>query len=266
MKEKLTAADLTIVICAYKECEELERCIRSIIRQTQKAKLIISTSTPNDFISGYAARYHIPVYVNPEGGHVKDYNFALSLVRTKLGMIAHQDDLLHPRFVEESIRALNRASDPILSFTDYAEMHNDMIDRHPSTLIRIKRFLVWPMRIPYLRRTVFAKRMGQSLGNPITHPTVICVMRYLPDPVFQEGYQAVMDWDLWERLSRQRGEFVYVDRVLLCHRMSEDNTTAKLLETTNIRYEEEEKMLMRFWPRRIAGLIMKAYSGSAKYY
>ena len=266
MKEIFTTADLTIVICAYKECEELERCIRSILKQTLKTKVIISTSTPNEYISGLAARYHLKVHVNPEGGHVKDYNFALSQVSTKLGMIAHQDDLLHPQFVEESIRALNKASDPILSFTDYTEMHNDIVDRHPSVLILIKRILVWPMRIPFLRRTVFAKRLGQSLGNPITHPTVICVMKHLPDPVFREAYHAVMDWDLWERLSRLPGEFVYVNRVLLCHRMSEDNTTAKLLETTNVRYEEEEKMLARFWPRRIAGLIMKAYAGSAKYY
>ena len=243
MLKPYNSHDLTVVICAYKECNTLEKCIRSILRQTEKVRVCISTSTPNQYIKKLAEKYHLPLYINPEGGHVQDYNFALSIITTRLGMLAHQDDLLHPKFVEKSLKALNKASDPILSFTNYVEMHDGQIDQHPSAIVMIKRLLVWPMRVPVFRRTLIAKRLGQSLGNPITHPTVICVMNRIPQPAFCEKYKAVMDWDLWERLSWEKGEFVYVNRVLLCHRMSDDNATAKLLESSNIRYEEEKELL-----------------------
>lgn len=261
-----TGEDLTVVICAYKECPSLGKSIQAILHQSVKPKIMISTSTPNDYIKSFAERFNIPVCVNPEGGHVNDYNFALHQIKTPLGMIAHQDDILHPLFVEKSLHALNRATDPILSFTNYLEMVDGNIERKPSALILIKRMLVWPMRIPVARKTVFMKRLGQCLGNPITHPTVICVMDRLPEEIFREKYRASMDWDLWERLSKMRGEFVYIKDVLLYHRMDKDNTTAKLLKETNLRYDEELEIMSRFWPKQIAKIIMIAYGQSARFY
>lgn len=263
---KYTGEDLTIVLCAYKECPYLEKSLRALMNQTVKCHVAVSTSTPNEYISRIAGKYHVPVCVNPDGGHVKDYNFAMRQVKTKLGMIAHQDDLLSRRFVEKSLKSLNMASDPILSFTDYLEIHNDVPDRKPSVMIRIKRLLVWPMRIPLFRRTVFAKRLGQCIGNPITHPSVICVMDRMPDPLFRLQYQASMDWDLWERLSWEKGEFAYVGSVLLLHRMTSENATAKLIHSTNARYSEEYEIMSRFWPKPVARIIMHFYSRSAKYY
>jgi len=261
-----TAKDLTVVICAYQECSSLGKSISAIMHQTEVPNVLISTSTPNAFIEGYAKKYGIPVRINPQGGHVRDYNFALRQVETPLGMIAHQDDILHPRFVEKSIQGLNRASHPILSFTNYLEMVDGNVCRSPSPLVLIKRMLVWPMRVPGVRRTVFMKRLGQCLGDPITHPTVICVMKELPDQVFREEYRASMDWDLWERLSKKTGEFVYIKDVLLYHRMDKDNTTAKILKETNDRYNEELEIMSRFWPAWMAKIIMIAYSRSADYY
>lgn len=261
-----SGTDLTIVICAYKECASLEACIKAIIGQTVKTKVKISTSTPNEFIQGLADKYKLEVCINQDGGHVKDYNFAMKQIHTKLGMLAHQDDLLHPKFVEKNLQCLNRAKQPILAFSNYLEMHDDIVDSKPSTMIRIKRLLTWPVRLPGLQRTVFVKRLLQCFGNPITHPSVVCVMKEMPEVCFDEKYKSSMDWDLWERLSRKKGEFVYVKDVLLYHRMSKENATAVLLGTSNVRYEEEFEIMCRFWPRWIARFIMAFYAKSAKYY
>lgn len=263
---KYIGKDLTIVICAYKECPSLEECIKSIINQTVKANVLISTSTPNEYINSLAQKYRINVCVNPEGGHVRDYNFAMSQVKTALGMLAHQDDLLEACFVEKNLCQLNRAKRPILAFSNYLEMHDDIVDKKPSLMIRVKRILAWPARIPKFRGTILAKRMLQCFGNPITHPTVICVMKEMPKKLFNDQYRAAMDWDLWERLSRQPGEFVYVKDILLYHRMNKENATAILLENSNVRYEEEYEILRRFWPKWIARLIMLPYSRTAIYY
>jgi hypothetical protein len=88
----------------------------------------------------------------------------------------------------------------------------------------------------------------------------------MPEVIFQENYKASMDWDLWERLSHQKGSFVYVNDVLLYHRMNEENQTSKLLKTTNHRYNEELEIFGRFWPKPIAEFIMHFYSKAAKYY
>ena len=265
-ENKFKGEDLTIVICAYKECEYLEECIKAVVEQTVKPKIKISTSTPNEYIQNLANKYGIEVFVNADGGHVKDYNFAMNLIKTPLGMLAHQDDLLHRQFVERNLIELNRANNPILAFSNYLEIHNDKIDEKPSTMIRIKRLLTWPARIRKFNETTFSKRLLQCIGNPITHPTVVCVMKELPEICFYERFAASMDWDLWERLSHKKGEFVYVKDVLLYHRMNKANTTAILLENSNVRYMEELEILERFWPEFIAKFIMRFYSKSAKYY
>lgn len=261
-----TADDFTFVVCAYQECEYLEEAIRSVMNQTVTGKVLISTSTPNNYIQEIADRYNIPVRINKNGGQIKDYNFAMAQPDTPLMMLMHQDEILVNTFLEKTLDGLNHAKDPIIAFTNYLEMHNDKVDEKPSTMVRIKRMLLWPSLIKSWQGTWIAKRGIQLLGNPINHPTVVCVRDKMPEPVFLEKYKASMDWDLWERLSREKGSFVYISDVLLYHRMNDQNQTAKLLKTTNARYEDEFEIFCRFWPKWIARLIMKFYSGAAKYY
>lgn len=261
-----TGKDFTIVICAYGECDYLETSLKAVLDQTVKTKVLISTSTPNEHICGLAEKYGIEVRVNKDGGHVKDYNFALKQADTELCMLAHQDDIIEKKFVEKNLKELNKSKRPIISFCNYLEMHEDIVDKKPSTMVKIKRIMLAPLKIPGFGGTGFGKWLIQCMGDPITHPTVVCVMKEMPKVIFREKYRASMDWDLWQRLSKQKGSFVYVSDVLLYHRMNKENATAKLLEHTNIRYEEEFEIMSRFWPKPITKLIMKIYSKAARYY
>lgn len=261
-----TGEDFTFVVCTYKECEYLEECILSLVNQTVKANILISTSTPNDYVQGIADKYGLEIRINPNGGQIKDYNFAMQQPTTELVMLMHQDEVLANTFLERVLCELNHAKNPIIAFTNYIEMHNDVVDKKPSMMVRIKRILLLPSRVRCLSGTWFGKRAIQLFGDPITHPTVVCVKKEMPDEIFREKYKASMDWDLWERLSKQEGSFVYVKEILLYHRMNDENQTVKLLNTTNARYEDEYEIFCRFWPKPIARLIMKFYSGAAKYY
>lgn len=261
-----TENDFTFVICTYKKCKYLEEAIQSLINQTKKANILISTSTPNDYVQNIARKHNIEVFINKDGGQIKDYNFALSIAKTELVMLMHQDEVLDKHFVEKVIYGLNHAKKPIIAFTDYKEMHNNKIDKKDSTMVKIKRLMLIPAKNKFLMSKKFGKRLIQRFGDPITHPTVVNVKKELPDPVFREQYKASMDWDLWERMSRQDGSFVYIDEVLLYHRMNEDNQTVKLLQTTNARYNDELEIFKRFWPSGIAKLLMKFYKKSDKYY
>ena len=258
--------DVTAVICAYKECPYLEESIKSLVSQTVRPNVLISTSTPNDYIQNLADKYGIEVRVNHDGGQIKDYNFAMRQCITPLGMLSHQDDLLDKHYIERCLEELNKAKKPIIACTNYLEMHNDIVDSKPSVMIRIKRILILPIQSKWLRGTIFGKRLCMLIGNPITHPSVMCVMCEMPRKCFREKYKASMDWDLWERLSRQRGDFVYVKDVLLYHRMNDDNQTARLLKTTSARYDDEYAIFCRFWPKPVAKFLMLFYSKSGNYY
>lgn len=265
-KNNYTGDDFTFVLCAYKECKYLEECILSLINQSVKCNIIISTSTPNKYISEIAQKYGIEVRVNNEGGQINDYNFAIKQAETELVMLAHQDEILSEYFVKRVLEEINLEDRPIIAFTNYLEIHNDTIDKHPSTMVKIKRIMLWPLMFRRLRRNWLGKRLIQCMGDPITHPTVVCVKKELPSEVFRERYKAAMDWDLWERLSKQEGSFVYVKDVLLYHRMNDANQTVELIKTSNIRYENEYEILCRFWCKPIAKLIMFFYKQSVRYY
>ena len=60
-----TAENHTFVICAYKENPYLENTVKTLLNQTVKSKIILSTSTPNDHIRGVCEKYKIPIVVNP---------------------------------------------------------------------------------------------------------------------------------------------------------------------------------------------------------
>lgn len=261
-----TEKDFTFVVCTYKECEYLEECIMSLKNQTLKANILISTSTPNDYVQQIADKYGIEIRVNPNGGQIKDYNFAMEQPETELVMLMHQDEVLVKDFVEKVLFSLNHVKKPIIAFTNYIEMHNDVVDEKPSLMVKIKRLMLLPLHVRAFSGTWLGKRGIQLLGDSITHPTVVCVKKEMPEEVFREKYKASMDWDLWERLSKQKGSFAYIKDVLLYHRMNDENQTVKLLNTTNARYEEEYEIFCRFWPKWIAKLIMKVYSKAANFY
>ena len=86
-----------------------------------------------------ADTYKLEIRINPDGGQIKDYNFAMKQADTDLIMLAHQDELISKYFVEKVLQELNRSKRPIIAFTDYMEMHNDKIDKKPSTMVKIKR-------------------------------------------------------------------------------------------------------------------------------
>ena len=47
----------TFVILAYKENDNLEDCIKSIMKQSVKSNVIIATSTENNYIKDVASKY-----------------------------------------------------------------------------------------------------------------------------------------------------------------------------------------------------------------
>lgn len=253
--------DHTFVVCAYKESEYLEELLFSLIQQTVKTNIIIVTSTPNGYIETLAQKYNLPVYINTgEKGISGDWNFALRSAKTLLVTIAHQDDVYAPEYAKEMLTALNKAKDPIIAFSHYAELRNGEVV-HKNRLLLIKKILLIPIRLS--QNSIFLRRCSLALGNPICCPAVTYVRDKVEDFPFESVFSCSLDWAQWEKLSKQRGAFVYVNRPLMCHRIHGDSATSALIQDSR-RSQEDFEMFCRFWPKPIAAMIERIYSTSEK--
>ena len=258
-----TSKDHTFVICAYKESPYLRDCIASLKAQTVQSNIIIATGTPNEYIRGIASEFGLPLHVNEgETGIGQDWNYGYGASDTALVTIAHQDDVYDPDYLKTALASLNARKHPLIFFTDYGELREGVFVNN-NTLLRVKRLLIFPMRIKFLSGFRFWKRRVLSLGDPICCPSVTFVKKSLPNPVFRTRFKCTLDWDTWERIANIKGEFVYSHRILMHHRIHTESETTKLL-ADNVRAKEDYQMFCRFWPKWIARLLIRQYVKSEK--
>ena len=256
-----TSNDHTFALCAYKESEYLEECILSLLSQTVKTNIIISTSTPNEHIRSLGEKYNIPVFVNEgKSGIGPDWNYAVSNVKTPLVTIAHQDDLYFPDYTKMMLENLNKAKNPIIFFSHYAEIRNGEVVRD-NKILKIKKLLLSPISPKIFWTSKLLRRRVLSLGNAICCPAVTYITDIIKNTPFTENYKSNIDWEMWEMLSKKSGSFVYSPLGLMGHRVHEQSTTSELIEN-NTRTEEDFDMLCKFWPKWIAKIVMSKYKKS----
>lgn len=258
-----SAVDHTFVICAYGESPYLRECMESVRAQDMDTNVILSTSTPNDYIYSLCGEFDIPLFTNEgEPGIGKDWNRALSHVETRLATIAHQDDVYLPRYSSALINGFNNAELPLLFFCDYGEMRNgENIDS--SRLLQVKRFMLAPLKNKRRWSDIALRRFLLSFGSPISCPSVSFNLEALPIPLFNTEMKCSLDWDAWERISKMEGDFVYEPSIQMRHRIHGDSETSHLIENQT-RTTEDYEMFKRFWPNFAAALIAKVYAQSQK--
>lgn len=253
----------TFAICAYKECEYLEELILSLKDQTVKSKIIMETSTPNDFIKNIAQKYDLPLFINEgEGGITQDWNYAYSKCDTPYVTIAHQDDKYAPEYAETMLKAMENSKRPLIFFTNYAEIRKGEVV-YTNKLLRVKRLMLKIMENYRFKSSIWVRRRVLSLGDPILCPSVTFACENLPKVIFHNYFLASEDWEAWEKLSKLPGDFLYEKNILSYHRIHEESTTTLALGM-NKRYEEDYEMYCKFWPKWIAKILVKQYSKSEK--
>ena len=251
----------TFVICAYKESIYLEECIKSVLEQTVKSNVFISTSTPNDFINNLANKYNLEVKVNTgKSGIGQDWNFGASQTTTDYVTIAHQDDIYNSNYLEEIVKYLETNKNFVIAFTDYREIKNDEVIPLTNNL-KIKKILLFPLR--FFRKSRIAKRWALALGNGICCPSVTVNTKIAGKKPYKTELKCDLDWDTWYEMAKYKEPFLYIPKELMKHRIHEESETSNLIEN-NTRLEEDLLMLKRFWPKPIAKFIMKFYVKAVK--
>lgn len=250
-------------ICAYKESEFLEECIVSLKNQTIISKIILVTSTPNEYIKRLCEKYDIEMFCNyGEKGITQDWNFAYEKANAQYVTIAHQDDVYNKNYVKNMINFLDCEKNPIIYFSNYGEIRNGKkIDN--NKLLKIKRIMLKPLQIKSFWKSKFIRRRILSLGCPICCPSVTFVKENCPSVIFEHGFRADEDWQAWEKLSKMKGLFVYDRQILVYHRIHQNSETSIIIND-DARKKEDLIMFKKFWPKCIASIITKIYGLSEK--
>lgn len=253
----------TFVICVYGESIYLEECISSILAQSVESRILMATSTPNEYICSIAKRYAIPLYVNTQKkGIADDWNFAYQCAGTPLVTLAHQDDRYCRSYTEKVLAAVNNSHYPLIVFTNYNELRRGQGVKS-NRLLKIKRMMLLPMKVRIFQKSRFIRRRILSFGNAICCPSVTFVKENLHGFAFRNNMKSNIDWQAWEELSRRKGEFVYVSTDCMEHRIHEESATSSLLRE-NRRKEEDMQVLCSFWPQWAAKIIEYFYQKSEK--
>lgn len=253
----------TFVVLAYKESDKLEECIQSVLNQSIKTSVVLATSTPNDFINKIAKKYKLEVIVNKNpNGIAGDFNFATSCVKSCLVTIAHQDDIYDFTYAENILTKYKKCPNSLILFTDYYEIKNDKKE-YSNTNLKIKRILLLPLRISGLSKYKFIKRWSIRWGNAICCPAVTFVQKNIPKDPFLCSFKCNVDWYAWENLSKLKGNFSYIPKKIMGHRIHEESTTTNIIKD-HIRTKEDLEMFKKFWPDFIAKIINRMYSQSEK--
>lgn len=251
------------VIPAYRDSPFLPACLDSIVAQTcGGSEVVITTSTPSDYLRDVAHRYRVPLIVNPRRANIgSDWNFALTASQAGYVTIAHQDDTYRHDYLERMAERIERTGDLAIVFSDYLETSA----KGPRPLhlnIRMKRFLT---RRAFGRDDVIrdeaSKRRLLAWGNPVCCPSVVLNRAALADFRFTEDLHSNLDWEAWRQLAGRPGAFVYVREPLVNRRIHLQSETSTLIADKR-RLEEDRTMFERFWPAPIAALIMTVYRAS----
>ncbi len=256
----------TFVVLAYKESPYLEKCILSVMKQTKKnSQIVIATSTNNSHIKNIANKYDVTIYEAPKSkqGIGYDFDFAYSCATTPLVTIAHQDDIYEPTYYEKVLEKYQKNPKALLIFCDYYEIRGKK-KVYSNTNLKIKRWLLTPLRSKFLSKTRFGKRLVLRFGNAICCPAVTFVRPNIPYPsIFQCSFVCNIDWYAWEKISRCKGSFILVKEKLMGHRVHTNSTTTEIINN-NIRTKEDLIMFQKFWPSFIAKLLNRFYVQAEK--
>ena len=252
----------TFVVLAYKESPFLEECIKSVLNQNCKSKVLIATTTPNKYINEIASKYDLDVITGKHTSIGGDFDFALRCGKTKLVTIAHQDDLYDSNYTDEIIKAYNKNTNSLIIFSDYYEIRNNK-KVYSNINLKIKRFLLLSLKVKKISGLRFVKRNSIRFGNSICCPAVTFVKKNVPDKIFECDLTCNIDWYGWERLSKLDGKFIFVNKKIMGHRVDETTTTTEIINS-GIRTKEDLYMFKKFWPTFIAKLINKGYSKAEK--
>ena len=229
-----TIDDIDIFILTHNRAEYLEETIRSVLRQTEAVKTFYvldneSTDNTEEVAAGYAAQGCR--YVKTCGRYGNFFK-AQELARGKYVLTFHDDDLLHPEFLEKMLIGLNAVPDAAYGVSTFTWFPVDVMASELPKLYEKQlpweylyprhmtdEFLVLKDSFDVTRAILFAESYYPC--NPC-----ICSVLYRTD-IFRkrvplnDRYGKLDDTPLLIRMAKEGRAFIYLDHRAVFHRTHE---------------------------------------------
>jgi glycosyltransferase involved in cell wall biosynthesis len=248
----------SFVVLAYKDSPFLPACVASVCAQTVASSVVITTSTPSAYIDEVAARFGVPVKVNPQrAGIAADWAFGLAATDARYVTLAHQDDVYYPTFAEQTLDAFGRWREGVVCFTGYEEIDDD--GRPKSSKISKIKHLIQFFAIGG-RERVGGRSLHAilALGNTLPCSTVTYDRQSLGDFRFSDSLASNLDWDAWMSLLDRGETFLHVNARVVGRRHNALTETSALIRDGR-RAREDLIMFRRLWPKAIGDVIAFVY-------
>jgi len=250
---------ILFIVPAFGESNHLSECLDSLINQTISNDIIITTSTPSDFLEAIATKYKISLFLNADGGSIaKDWNFAFRQGQRELIVLAHQDDIYDKNYAKKALDFFKNYPNCALAFTDAKELIE----------FRVYKYNIREMVKKLLRKLAFFNqvtinssirfRVLLGFGCSIPCPSVIYNKKILQEFRFTDELSLNLDWDAWYRISKANNLFGYIPEDLITHRIHADAETQKGL-MDNRRQDEDLILFKRYWPTLFSKMLLKIY-------
>lgn len=253
----------------YGDSPYLEELIRSLLRQSLRAHIILVSAGDSAFLRELSARFGLPLYLREGKPCLRDdWNFAYEkgAELAELVTIAHQDDLYDPDYLKAVLHAFSLYPDMSLFFCDCRtiDASGNVFSRRAEA---VKRFLRLRLRNHERADRRSVKLSALRFGNGIICPSCCYRPSLCGTPLFQNSYRFIIDWDTFLRLSRRPGRFLSLEKPLLSYRVHGGAETARQIESHN-REKEEEEEFRKLHGAFLAGILMlfyrRAYSAYGK--
>jgi len=105
--------DLEILVITYNRAKMLDETLESIKNQTlQGFRVLVVDNCSSDKTMQVVEKYGFDFFKSPENiGQVKNFDKAIELAERKWTMIFHDDDLIHPEYLEKTLKIINTYPD-----------------------------------------------------------------------------------------------------------------------------------------------------------
>lgn len=232
----------TFVILAYLESDDLEECIKSVLKQSVKSNVLIATSTPNDYIIEMASKYSLGITINENDSNKgSDYNFAINTMDSELITIAHQDDLYDRNYTKEILKKYKENRDATILFTDNYEIKGDK-KIVKNKRLRKQRYYLLPLKYKIFQASKFFKIRALRRNKFICTSSITFVKKNIKKDIFPSDIVYNNDWKGLIHLAKEDTKFVYIDKKLVGYRI--DNVC---FDPEKI--EEDMDILKKMYPK-----------------
>jgi glycosyltransferase involved in cell wall biosynthesis len=194
----LQPKDITIAVTVYSRREFVLAAIRSALQQSIPVKVIVvedcgpDPTLRNLVLGQFGSR--IEYFRNPRNrGLFDNWNACLEYCRTPWISILHDDDLLHPIFVETMLGLAKAAPSRPLYFGRTALLCGDQVT--PPAPVG-----PWPQNWRDLDLAALADECIVSFAGQLMHVQTARALGGFKTPCYFTG-----DWDMWFRMALRHG-------------------------------------------------------------